>query len=100
MAASVPLNSAIVSSSSWWRVKLPANSDASFGAALIAGVGIGLFESPAAAVARCVRLIDSAQPEPARQGLYDQLFAVYREAQACLAPLDHRLQALTAQGEA
>ena len=77
------------------EVMRPACGDASFGAALVAGVGVGLFETPRAAVERCVSIVERTRPDPARHAFYSELFAVYREAQRVLAPLDHRLHALT-----
>ena len=71
----------------------PAHGDASFGAALVAGLGVGVFADPADALARCVRVLDRTAPDPARQARYDELFAIYRDAQAALAAIDHRLHA-------
>ncbi len=81
------------------EVMLPACGDASFGAALVAGVGVGLFETPRAAVERCVTIVEQTRPDPARHAFYSELFEVYREAQRVLAPLDHRLHALTSAAE-
>jgi xylulokinase len=69
-------------------------ADASFGAALLAGIGTGVFNSPREAVAACVRLADITTPDPTRHAFYSELFGIYREAQAALAPLNHRLHAL------
>lgn len=69
-------------------------SDASFGAALLAGFGTGIFASPEDAVARCVRLGGSTMPDPERQQFYEKLFAIYKDAQAALAGINHRLHAL------
>ncbi|WP_297444165.1 xylulokinase [Acidocella sp.] len=70
-------------------------SDASFGAALVAGIGAGQFTSPEEAVANCVRLLDVTTPDPEAQAFYDQLFGLYKETQAALADINHRLHALT-----
>ena len=69
-------------------------ADASFGAALIAGIGTGVFASPEDAVAKCVRLSDTTTPDPDRHEFYGDLFAVYKDAQAALAGLNHRIHAL------
>ena len=69
-------------------------ADASFGAALLAGIGTGVFASPRDAVAACVRLADTTMPDAARHAFYSQLFGIYKDAQAALAPLNHRLHAL------
>jgi len=76
------------------EILLPTNGDASFGAALVAGVGVGLFESAEAAVTRCAQIVDRSRPDPARHEFYSKLFEIYRDAQSCLGPLDHRLHAL------
>ena len=70
------------------------SADASFGAALLAGIGTGLFAGPEEAVARCVRLADTTMPDPQAGLFYDQLFGVYKDAQAALAGINHRLHAL------
>lgn len=75
-------------------VERPGNGDASFGAALVAGIGIGFFADPKAAVAQCVTVLDRAEPNTTRHALYDEFFAIYKEAQAVLAPLNHRLHAI------
>jgi xylulokinase len=72
---------------------VPENGDASFGAALVAGVGTGVFTSPEEAVARCVRTVGEAAPDPGRHALYQELFAIYDEARRQLTPLSHRLSA-------
>lgn len=73
---------------------LPGNGDASFGAALVAAVGIGLFPDPRAAVEACVTSVARAEPAPKRQAFYDDLFDLYRETQQALAPINHKLHAL------
>lgn len=55
----------------------PAGCDASFGAALLAGVGVGRFASEAEAVERCVRVRDVIEPKAENQGRYDRLFLLY-----------------------
>ncbi len=75
-------------------IERPGNGDASFGAALVAGVGVGLFADARDAVARCVTTLDRNAPDPANRDLYDALYAIYREATVRLQALDHRLHAL------
>lgn len=55
----------------------PAGCDASFGAALLAGVGVGLFDSEADAVRRCTKVRDVLQPNPEAVQVYAELFPVY-----------------------
>lgn len=70
------------------------SGDASFGSALLAGVGAGLFASPQEAVARCVRVQETTVPQEITAAFYTQLFGVYKEVQAALAPLNHKLHGL------
>ena len=75
-------------------VERPGNGDASFGAALVAGIGVGFYADPRAAVAQCVSVLDRCDPDPARHALYSEFFAIYKQAQAALAPLNHHLHAI------
>ncbi|HEY2889806.1 MAG TPA: FGGY-family carbohydrate kinase, partial [Dongiaceae bacterium] len=79
-------------------VERPGNGDASFGAALVAGIGVGFYADPQAAVKECVSVLDRCQPDAERHALYDRLFAIYRDAQAALAPLNHRLHGIVNPG--
>jgi xylulokinase len=69
-------------------------ADASFGAALLAGIGTGIFSSHEDAVTRCVRLAEVTTPNPESQAFYNKLFKIYKDAQAHLADINHRLHAL------
>ncbi|OYV38578.1 MAG: hypothetical protein B7Z80_09660 [Rhodospirillales bacterium 20-64-7] len=73
------------------EVEVMENTDASFGAALLAGVGVGIFATPEDAVANCVRRVASCTPDPAANTLYTKQFAIYKDAQSALAPISHRL---------
>lgn len=55
----------------------PAGCDASFGAALLAGVGVGLFRDERDAVERCARLRDTLAPDPRASEMYARLFPYY-----------------------
>ena len=70
------------------------SGDASFGAALLAGIGTGLFASPEDATRRCVRLAGRDLPNMENHDVYGRLFTIYKAAQAVLAPLNHRLHGL------
>ncbi|MCK0104431.1 xylulokinase [Pseudohalocynthiibacter sp. F2068] len=72
-------------------VSVPVNGDASFGAALLAGVGIGVFASEAEAVSQCVRVARVFEPNVERTALYRDLFEIYKDSQASLASINHRL---------
>ncbi len=77
------------------EILLPETTDASFGAALIAGVGVGVFESAARAAAECAHIVDRAQPEPELVLFYDELFTIYKDAQKGLEQVNHALSRLT-----
>jgi sugar (pentulose or hexulose) kinase len=66
---------------------------AALGAALMAGVGAGVYESEAAAVAAAVgaRAVDRVEPDPSRAGTYDRLYRTYREAYTRTRGLMHDL---------
>jgi len=70
------------------------SADASFGAALVAGIGTGVFASPADALARCVRFLDTTEPDPSTTRFYGELFHIYKDAQAALSEINHRLHGL------
>ncbi len=61
--------------------------DSSFGSAMLAAVGIGWFESYAAAAEHCVKVASVTVPNPANRAIYDRIFAKYKVVQAALAPL-------------
>ena len=68
--------------------------DASFGAALVAGIGTAVFASPEDAVARCVRLLDVTLPDSSSNRFYNGLFGIYKNAQAALVEINHRLHSV------
>jgi len=64
---------------------------AAFGAALLAGVGAGVFPSAADAAARFLRLTDTYTPDPARHAAYSRQFELYQQVYPAVAPITHRL---------
>ncbi len=62
---------------------------AAYGAALLAAVGAGWFESVDEAAARWIRVVESAPPQAS--GPYDELHEVYRSLYPSLQPAMHRL---------
>lgn len=70
---------------------LPAQTiGASYGDALLAAVGAGL----APADADWSRIASELEPDPAKRGIYDELYGVYSELYPATRPLVHRLAAL------
>ena len=68
-------------------VAVPAPGDASFGACLLAGTGIGLFADVKDAVRKCLRVDRTLAPDPSVAARYDRLYAVYRQIHDALAPI-------------
>ncbi len=78
---------------------IPTHGDASFGSALLAGIGIGEFTDAADAINRCVKIIDQVKPDPGTRSIYDTMFDLYRRAQQVLVPINHELAELNRQNE-
>ena len=81
-----PLWSEIVANVFNRPVLVPQPGDASFGACLLAGTGIGVFPDVKAAVAKCLRIDRTVEPDPAAAVKYDHLFTCYRRIHDALAP--------------
>jgi xylulokinase len=64
---------------------------AAFGAALLAGAGVGLFPSASAAAERFLELTATYEPDPARHAAYTRHYELYREVYPAVAPISHRL---------
>jgi len=69
------------------KIIRPKNTDASFGTALIAGVGIGVFEDLVDAVTQCVRTEDEIVPDLDNHDYYKKQFGFYKEIRDKLQPL-------------
>jgi xylulokinase len=76
------------------ELMVPQNHDASFGAALVAGVGAGLFPDAEDAVSKCVRISVRHQPDMRQHERYMKLFDLYLTGQKLLVELNHKLHAL------
>ena len=74
-------------------IVLPRVTDASFGAALIAGVGVGIFPDEISAARRCVSTVARHEPDPARRPQYEEMYGIYHDAATQLIPINHRLAA-------
>ncbi|MDD4558882.1 MAG: xylulokinase [bacterium] len=60
------------------EILVPAVGDASFGAALLAGVGVGVFRNEEEAIERCVKIADSFKPDHDAHEKYSKMFGTYR----------------------
>ncbi len=74
------------------RIELPETADASFGCALIAGLGIGAYTS-VDAMGQAIRITATHNPDPENVALYREGLATYRNIQAALQPINHRISA-------
>ncbi len=68
---------------------LPAFSDASCGAAMLAGVGVGIFRDERDAVKKCAHNVSQLTPAAAAAESYERLFARYRRIHDVLAEVYH-----------
>lgn len=75
-------------------VLMPRVTDASFGAALIAAVGVGAFPDAATAAERTVSIVARHDPNPSLRAFYDELHGIYRDAAKALVDVNHRLGAI------
>lgn len=64
---------------------------AAFGAALLAGVGAGLYANVSAAAEQFLQLTDEYLPDPRRQKWYDELYQLYRQVYPAVAPITQHL---------
>ncbi len=79
---------------------LAAEEGPAYGAALLAGVGTGVFASVGDAVDRCVQISSVTAPDASAHQQYEQVYHVYRDLYGALRPAMHRLAALAQGGGA
>ncbi len=77
-------------------VTLAAEEGPAYGAALLAGVGTGLFTSVNDAVDRCVAIAGRTQPDAKAQAQYEKTYAIYRGVYSQLRETMHRLAEVVA----
>jgi xylulokinase len=67
------------------------NVDSSLGSAMLAGVAAGIFDGHEDAVNKCVRVTGITEPDLEGAAFYQEQFSIYKDIQAALAPVYHRL---------
>ncbi|MBQ7183576.1 MAG: xylulokinase [Clostridia bacterium] len=67
------------------------NVDSSLGSAMLAGVAVGVFRDHEDAVKKCVRVTGVTEPDPEGVKYYADRFDIYKQIQAALAPIYHRM---------
>ena len=68
-------------------VLVPTPGDASYGAALLAGVGSGVFSAPGDAVRKCLKIVSRAEPDSEESEFYSKQFEKYKAVHDALAPV-------------
>jgi xylulokinase len=76
------------------RMHIPEESDASFGAALLGGVGAGIFKSIEDAVEKCVRVQETVEPKPSNNKIYNEIFKCYQTSETALRDTYRRLHSI------
>ncbi|MDA6131553.1 hypothetical protein OSK38_29820, partial [Escherichia coli] len=71
------------------ELEVPASSDASFGAALVAATGIGWFADLKEAAQSTESVIYSLEPKEKNIGGYEELFSIYQELHSRTYELSH-----------
>jgi xylulokinase len=64
---------------------------AAYGAALLAGVGVGAWSDVDAACRATVRATGSTQPQPQQVGQYEKIYTLYRQLYPALKDISHSL---------
>jgi xylulokinase len=70
---------------------LTAEEGPAYGAALLAGVGAGLFRDTNAVVEQCAKIDGVTTPDSQTQARYEHVYAIYRELYGALRSSMHRL---------
>ena len=60
-------------------------------ASILAGIGSGIFSDPIDAVKKCVKIVDTIQPDPKMHDLYQNLYKIYGDTQKSLQKINHSL---------
>ncbi len=68
-------------------LKTTKTSDSSFGSAMLAGIAVGVFDSPEDAVKKCVVETDITTPNLENTKKYNEVFKTYKKIHDALAPI-------------
>jgi xylulokinase len=80
------------------ELSCPRPADAAFGAAMLAGIGVGIFENPQDAVRTCLRPAEVIVPRDEAHRRYDDLYRVYVSARHQLAEISRSIHEITSLG--
>lgn len=76
------------------KAYLPKVGDASLGAAMLAGLGVKVFEDYREAVEKCLKIEAVEEPDLKNYQLYSRLFKIYKDAQKRLQKVNHEIARL------
>lgn len=69
----------------------PQVGDASFGSALLGGIGVHVFKNPQDAMKKCTKISKKIHPNPKKYAIYQKTFNLYQEIHKKLEDLSMRL---------
>ncbi|MDD3611502.1 MAG: xylulokinase [Eubacteriales bacterium] len=81
-------------------VNLPQNDDSSFGGALLAGIGIGVYDNALDAAQKCIRIKERLEPNMDNHAKYQTFFELYCEIVQKLKPVYAKLQSILSERKA
>lgn len=73
------------------EIAVPVGNDAAFGAAILAGVAAGIFDSSSETISGLIHFRSRHYPDPDSVSLYDNLFSIYKEAATATRQISHKL---------
>jgi xylulokinase len=95
-----PLWASIAASVLNCELRKPATDDAAAGAAMLAGVGCGVFADWSVAARPSTPVPQAIAPDPRDAATYDRYFAVFKACARDIAPHYHALYELSQEGDA
>lgn len=69
------------------EVKMPQNAESSFGGALLAGVGVGVFSNELEAAEKCISIKKTYKPNMANHEKYMEIYKIYKNIANFAAPI-------------
>lgn len=82
-----PLWRQMISDALGIRLKEMKYADSSFGSAMLAGIAVGIFDSPEAALSICNKVISETVPDKEKTKRYAEVFKKYKAVQKALEPI-------------
>lgn len=89
--AKSPLWSQIICDTFGLKVKRPCNAESSYGGALLAGVGAGVFNSEYEAAEKCIKMQKVYEPDMTNHEKYMKLYGIYKGIADSFSPVWEKL---------